>query len=305
MTQIDWDKLRIFHVVSLAGSFTHAGDILGLSQSAVSRQIRSLEESLASSLFQRHPRGLILTEQGEILLITAKRLHENITKAETLLYENKQQPEGLLKVTTTVGFGSIWLTPHIAEFLDRYPQMKLSIIVGDKDLDLVTREADVAIRMTAPTQPELIQRKLFTSHLAIYASPKYLKLYGTPKNLKQLVNHRIVGFGRNLEVPFPEVHWLPDMLAKIKGDFKPSLTVNNIVGMVRAVENSVGIAALPTLMVQEFGGCVNILNELEGPSIKAYFVYPQELKSIKKVAIFRDFLLEKISDIRTKKNKIR
>lgn len=300
MTHLDWDKLRVFHVVSLAGSFTQAGAILGLSQSAVSRQIRSLEESLSSSLFQRHPRGLILTEQGEILFITAKQLHENITKAETLLHENKQQPEGLLKVTTTVGFGSIWLTPHIADFLNRYPEMKLSIIVGDRDLDLVTREADVAIRMTTPTQPELIQRKLFTGHLAIYASSKYLKLYGTPKSINELTNHRIVGFGRNLEVPFPEVHWLPDMLTKINGSFKPSLTVNNIVGMVRAVENGVGIAALPTLMVQELGGCINILSDLEGPTIKAYFVYPKELKSIKKVAIFRDFLLEKIREISLK-----
>jgi len=115
---MDWDKIRIFHAVAEAGSFTHAGDTLNLSQSAVSRQISTLEQSLNVPLFHRHARGLILTEQGEDLYVTAHEVFHKVTMTEARLTESKERPEGPLKITTTIGFGSIWLTPRIKEFME-------------------------------------------------------------------------------------------------------------------------------------------------------------------------------------------
>ena len=118
---MDWDKLRVFHAVAEAGSFTHAGEALNLSQSAVSRQISALEESLSVPLFHRHARGLILTEQGDLLYRTAREVFSKLAMTEAMLTESKDRPKGPLKVTTTVAFGSSWLTPRMREFLVLYP----------------------------------------------------------------------------------------------------------------------------------------------------------------------------------------
>ena len=101
---MDWDKLRVFHAVAEAGSFTHAGESLNLSQSAVSRQISALEESLNVPLFHRHARGLILTEQGDLLYHTARDVFAKLSMTEAMLTESKDRPKGPLKVTTSTLF---------------------------------------------------------------------------------------------------------------------------------------------------------------------------------------------------------
>ena len=153
---MDWDKLRIFHAVADAGSFTHAGHDLGLSQSAVSRQISALEDALNVPLFHRHARGLILTEQGEMLYRTAHEVFTKLTAAQTRLMDSKEKPSGELRITTTVGLGSVWLTPRLREFSEIYPQINVTLLLDDLELDLSMREADVAIRLRRPTQPDLI-----------------------------------------------------------------------------------------------------------------------------------------------------
>ncbi|MCL2596053.1 MAG: LysR family transcriptional regulator, partial [Promicromonosporaceae bacterium] len=177
---MDWDKLRVFHAVAEAGSFTHAGDTLNLSQSAVSRQISALEETLQVPLFHRHARGLILTEQGEALNRTVREVFAKLAITEALLTESREKPAGRLKVTTTVSFGASWLTPRLHEFLDAYSDVSISLLLDDADLDLAMREADVAIRMHPPKQPDLVQRHLMSIEWQVYASPKYLKTHGVP-----------------------------------------------------------------------------------------------------------------------------
>src|SRR3954469_12714843 len=112
---MDWDKLKVFHAAAEAGSFTHAGDQLGLSQSAVSRQVSALEQALSVSLFHRHARGLILTEQGELLYRTAHEVFMKLESARAKLTDSRERPNGDLKITTTVGLGTHWLTPKLGE----------------------------------------------------------------------------------------------------------------------------------------------------------------------------------------------
>ena len=115
---MDWEKLKIFRYVAQEQSFTHAGIKLNLSQSAASRQIKKLEEDIGVMLFHRHARGLLLTEQGETLLKYANEVFDKISLAENSLTINKEEPEGSLRVATTITFGSVWLTSYIDEFLD-------------------------------------------------------------------------------------------------------------------------------------------------------------------------------------------
>jgi|APAra7269097235_1048549.scaffolds.fasta_scaffold04270_2 DNA-binding transcriptional LysR family regulator len=291
---MDWDKLRVFLAVAEAGSFTHAGESLNLSQSAVSRQISGLEDSLSVPLFHRHARGLILTEQGELLYRTTKEIFAKLAMAEAMLNESKDRPKGPLKVTTTVTFGSTWLAPRLNEFLELHPDITLTLVLDDDELDLSMREADVAIRMTVPRQGDLIQRHLTTFHFHLYASPGYLKKHGTPKDVAELANHRLISYGDTMHPPFPEVNWV---LRAGGNDFnsRSVLKVNNFYAIGRAVQAGLGIAALPDYMIHEDPTLVRLLPDLEVPSVPAYFVYPEELRNSKRISVLRDFLLRKVA----------
>jgi DNA-binding transcriptional LysR family regulator len=293
---MDWDKLRVFHAVAEAGSFTHAGESLNLSQSAVSRQISALEESLSVPLFHRHARGLILTEQGELLFKTAREVFAKLAMAEGLISESKDRPKGPLKITTTVAFGSIWLTPRIREFLDLYPEIQVSLVVDDSELDLSMREADVAIRMSPPRQPDLIQRHLVTVQVHIYATSEYLQRYGTPQRPEDLEEHRVIVYGEDARPPVPGVNWLLEVGTKSGHDRRPILTVNNTYGMLRAIMSGLGVAALPDFVANEHNSLVRVLPEVSGPPNEAYFVYPEELRTSKRISVFRDFLLRKVAE---------
>lgn len=290
---MDWDKLRVFHAVAEAGSLTHAGESLSLSQSAVSRQISALEESLGVPLFHRHARGLMLTEQGEQLYQTAKEIFAKLAMAEAMLVEGRETPKGPLKVTTTVAFGSQWLTPRLKNFLDLYPDITLTLILDDDDLDLSMREADVAIRMSPERQPDLIQRHLTTLSISLYAAPSYLKEHGLPNSVEDLAEHRLVVYGEEGHPPFPEVNWLL-RLASAAGAARQTLTINNTNGIYRAIQDGLGIGSLPDYIVPADGSLIRVLTQIDGPKVPAYFLYPEELRHSKRIAVLRDFLLKQI-----------
>jgi len=291
---MDWDKLRVFHTVAEAGSFTHAGELLNLSQSAVSRQISGLEESLNVSLFHRHARGLILTEQGELLYRTVHEVFAKLSMVEARITESREKPEGPLKVTTTVAFGSVWLTPRVKQFMETYPDIDLSILLDDGEVDLAMRQADVAIRFSVPRQPDLVQRHLISLHYHVYAAPEYLKKYGMPKSPADLDNHRLIVYGEDAKAPVENMNWL--LSAGTTTPRMPILRVNNIYGIYRAVQSGLGIAALPDYFSTVAANLVQVLPELRGPSFDCYFVYPEELRHSKRVTVFRDFLLQKLGE---------
>ncbi len=289
---MDWDKLRIFHAVADAGSFTHAGHELNLSQSAVSRQISALETDLHVPLFHRHARGLILTEQGEVLYRTAHEVYTKLAAAKTRLMDSKEKPTGELKITTTVGLGSIWLTPRIKEFMELYPDIQVQLLLEDEELDLSMREADVAIRLRRPTQPDLIQRKLFTVHHHIFASLDYVKQRGIPNAVEELDKHKILVFGTSAN--YLSSLTMLQTSGRGEGDVRPvALRVNNVYGLRRAVQAGAGIAILADYLVAPDMNLVQIDLPIDTPEYDTYFVYPEELKETKRVTAFRDFIVAK------------
>ena len=291
---MDWDKIRIFYAVAEAGSFTRAGDALGLSQSAVSRQISALERDLKAPLFHRHARGLILTEQGDLLFRAARDMKTRLDTTQARLVETSERPAGELKITTTVGLGSIWLSQRIAEFLDLYPDVRVSLLLTNEELDLAMREADVGIWLRRPEQPDLIQRRLFTVHFHAYASADYIKRFGEPMRLEDLDNHRIVAFGGDQQPSYlTGVHWLATA-GRDPGDPRPYHCVtNNITALKLTVETGAGIGVLPAYAVDGTGKLVQILRDIEMPSLDSYLVYAEEMRSVARVQAFRDFLVAK------------
>lgn len=288
---MDWDKLRIFHAAANAGSFTRAGESLGMSQSAVSRQVSALEGELGTPLFHRHARGLILTEEGELLMRAARDISLKLENVRGQLVDSRGQPTGTLRVTTTVGFGSTWLTSRVNEFIDLYPGINLELILDDSELDVAMRQADVAIRLRAPTQPDLVQRKLFTVHFHVFASPAYLKRFGQPESVDDIDNHRIVIFGENAPTYLKDLNWLCTA-GRDPGQPRPAvLSVNNVVAIRRAVEKGIGLAMLPDYIIPQDSDLVAVLTDHEVPSFDSFFVYPEELRDSARVTVFRDFLI--------------
>ncbi len=292
---MDWDKLRVFHAVAEAGSFTHAGDTLNLSQSAVSRQISALEEALQVPLFHRHARGLILTEQGESLNRTVREVFAKLAMTEALLTESKEKPAGRLKVTTTMAFGSIWLAPRLHAFLETYPDVSVSLLLDDAELDLGMREADVASRMHPPKQPDLVQRHLMTIAWLVCASPEYLTRHGVPQRPEDLDSHRLVLFG-DYHPPVSDINWLAEAGRRPGNSRRALLEVNSAQAVLLAVRSGLGIGALPDYVVAENPDLVQLLPGLKSPRVDVYFVYPEELRNSKRVAVFRDFLLARLAE---------
>jgi DNA-binding transcriptional LysR family regulator len=293
---MDWDKMRIFHAVATAQSFTRAADVLNISQSAISRQIGALEEDLQVALFHRHARGLLLTEQGEILFKTVSEIFSKLSAAENALLESRERPRGPLKITAPVAIGTAWLTPHMREFGELYPEIVVTLLVDDRELDLTMREADVAIRLFPARHPDLVQKQLTSLNNSAYASNEYLRKYGVPKTPLDLQQHKLITYGEDMRLPFAEVNWLLKAGLAPGEERKPSFKINSVAGMLKAVESNIGIAGLPDYMVQGMPGISKVLPELKGPVTDVYFIYSVELRNSKRIKVFKDFLIRKLAE---------
>jgi len=293
---MDWDKLKIFHTVAEAGSFTNASTILNLSQSAISRQIQSLEKDLKINLFERHARGLVLTSNGEYLFKTANDVISKLKEVESNLSEEKNQIKGKLIVTTVVSFGTTWLTPRIKEFMDLHPEIEIELIFSDKELDLATRQADVAIRMRRPKQLNLIQKKFVNFNYHIYGSNEYLQKNGYPKNLKDLDKHKFITYGKGAPSPVYNPDWVLKVGSKEGKKRKSLMKVNSVYGLLLAVQSGVGLAALPDYITYNISGLTKVLPDEPGKPTETHFVYPASLKDNARLIAFRNFLFSKVNE---------
>ncbi|MFO1242850.1 MAG: LysR family transcriptional regulator [Rickettsiales bacterium] len=293
---LDWDKLRIFYAVAQTKNITKAGDMLGLSQSAISRQITALEDQLKHPIFHRRARGLLLTEQGELLLRTVSEFVQKLTDTEHALTDLDERPKGTLRVSVPVALGTFWLIPLIKEFNELYPDVHIALMVDDREHDLSAREADVAIRMHPPKQPDLIQRQLITINSSMYASNDYLRVHGVPQSLGDLKNHRIICYTEMSGQLYEGVNW-HIRAAKEQGvNVTPYFSVNNMFGILRAVKSGMGIAAMPDYMVLRARHISRVLDGLDGPTNDAYLVYPMDMKNSRRIKAFRSFVERKIAE---------
>lgn len=292
---LDWDKLRVFHAVARAESLTRAGEILNLSQSAVSRQISGLEEQLGMTLFHRHARGLILTEQGEILYQTAAEMAQSLRATENALTDSRERPKGPLIVSTPVAIGTMWLVPQLAEFQQLYPDITVTLNVQDTEVNIAMREADCAIQVYKSSAPDVVQRKITTIHNDLYASNDYLRKYGIPRKVEDLHDHQIISYAEDKRPPFAGVNWALDLGGKNRQKLRADFKVNSLFGMLRALESGMGIAGLPDYMVRGASHVSQLMPSIKGPAVDAYFVYGTELRNSKRISVFRDFLLRKFA----------
>ena len=290
---MDWDKLRIFHAAAEAGSFTHAGESLRMSQSAVSRQVSSLEKDLGVALFHRHARGLVLTEQGDILYRTASDVLNRLQTAETLLSDSTTKPAGDLRITSSVSLGAVWVTQRIREFIDVYPDIRLELILNDEPVDLSMRVADVAIWAREPQQSDLIRRPLFSMQVHAYASATYIRRFGAPQKPEDLDQHRLVSFMGNPPPHLASINMLETLGREDREPRVPAFRASTVLAVKYAIRSGIGVGLIPDYLTEEEKDLVPVLRDIEVTRLPVYLVYPEELKNAKKVQVFRDFVVSK------------
>lgn len=249
------------------------------------------------ALFYRHARGLMLTEQGDAFFRAMQEVEGQIGAAVSRITESRAQAEGPL--TTTVAFGSAWLTSRINRFHQRYPDISVSLALADApERDLFSRQADVAIRFVKQTHPKLIQLRLMPIRYRFYASRDYLALRGVPHRAEDLDQHDLIVFGNEMPMPFETINCILEIGRAPGPARRPALCINSVYGMYRAAKSGLGITALPDYISDESPDLVEVLPQIAGPSIEAWFVYPEELRSSRRVAVIRDFLLEQAAEDR-------
>jgi len=287
---MDWDKLRVFYNVAESGSFTRAAMRLDITQSAISRQIGNLEERMGFPLFHRHARGLILTEQGELLFRTTREVFSELAMVQARITENIDVAQSALEIAVTIGFGTSWLAPRLHSFLEQYPNFRLTLRLSDDPVDLTVHESDVAITSSVTEDEDLIYRELLCRKLPIYASRQYLLKYGVPLKPQDLDRHRLVVFSDKAMVPSDNVNWLLTCGTPPGVQREPYLEINNLTGIAQAIDSGIGIACLPSYIAKKYKNLVQILPEIDVPHVRFYFVYPRQLKDSARIKNLWTFL---------------
>ncbi|MEO0991346.1 MAG: substrate binding domain-containing protein, partial [Pseudomonadota bacterium] len=231
------------------------------------------------------------TEQGELLFDATSSMTRRLDTAAARIRDSEEEVFGELRVTTTTGFGTLWLAPRLPALYAKYPDLKIDLMLEERVLDLPMREADVAIRMKEPSQADLIRRRLMSVHMRCYASPDYLKAHGTPESCPELAKHRLIC----LNTRSPQVAAGAILVQELMThDIASLLTVNNYFGVLQGVINNLGIGVLPDYVTEDFKDLVRVLPEVESAEVPVFLAYPEELRHSKRIAAFRDFVKDEI-----------
>lgn len=301
---IGWDKIRIFYYVAKAGSITAASEQINITQPALSRTIRNLEDRLNVKLFNRHARGLSLTEEGEDLFHTAEKMLADLESAASMISERGNTPRGTIKIMAPLGLISRLLVLNIEKFSELYPDLHLAIVTGDNAPNFAFNETDVAIFPQIVNQNNLIQDYLLSFHLKLYASRKYLENFGTPQTLQDLNHHRLISYGDHPH-PFTNLNWHLTIGYEAGYIRKPYMQVNSGTLLLKLAEKGMGIITLAqesTTFTHGNDVLVPVLPDITGPSIDFCYIYPQHLEKSKRVHALKNFLQEVVKEGKLIKN---
>jgi DNA-binding transcriptional LysR family regulator len=290
--------MAVFARVAEAKSFSGAARRLGVSKSAVSKQVAQLERALKARLLNRTTRRLSLTEVGEAFYEHCARMLAEAEAAELAVSRLYAEPRGVLKVTAPAAFGHLHIAPAIPDFIERHPGVAVQIVMNDRPVDLVEEGFDVAIRMTREQAPNVVARRLAPVRWAVCAAPGYLEQHDAPGTPRDLERHNCL-FYSFLE-SFSEWRFSSeagDTAVRVTGNF----TVNNSEALREAVLKGLGIALLPTFTVGadlRAGRLQQVLTEYRAHGTfgsEVYAIYLPTRYLSPKVRAFVDFFVQRFA----------
>ena len=287
------DRLKYFYIVSQTLNLKKASEIMNISHSSLSRQITILEEELKIKLFFRNSKGLTLSPDGQKLLKRVNNISSEIDNIQN--FSNSSEPSGKLRISATNAFGTLWITPRIKRFINRFPNIQIALNLRDSEPKVLHYASDIEIRMTESTSQDDIQIKISQFEYKIYASKQYIEENGFPNSINDLDNHKIIAYGETAQPPLDRtrLNWLLHIGRGKNNIRKPILEISNIHGIVQATESSIGISSLPSWM-EEVIKLEEILCQLEGPKLNISICYKYDLKEDPRIRVFKDFLFEEV-----------
>ena len=283
------DDALIFTRVVEYHSFTQAAQSLGMQKSTVSRRIALLEERLGVRLLNRTTRKLRLTEVGQAYYERCRQIMHDFAEAEQAVMQLQQAPSGLLRITSPIEFGQMFLASLLGDFMRQYPQITAEVELASRSVDPLQEGVDIVIMVGQPEDSTLVARRLLSTSRWLCASPDYLAAHGTPTSVAELAGHRAVLLSTDSQRYWP-----------LSGDSLPCqrvLSCNNITFAREAVVAGAGIAALPALICAESvhsGRLVRLLADVPLPVGELYAVYPSRRFQAMKVKAFLDFLISRL-----------
>ncbi|MGI4850672.1 MAG: LysR family transcriptional regulator [Janthinobacterium lividum] len=289
-SNLDWNKFKVFYHIAKAGSFTEAGHVLHITQSALSRSIQKLEEQIQLKLFIRNSRGVVLTSQGRALFDTVHKMYEEFVQCNVEIQEVKDEAKGSLKIALLRRLMSSQLMQHILNFQKIYPDIQLHLVQYDQVEDFKSLGVEMAIMPAFADNSELIQSSLCTLQQRLYASDAYLKTFGLPQSMADLKAHRIIDFSeQNSFFNTPSKSLSKD----IKSFIQPSLYVNSYEEMRGAAQQDLGIALLNVeKKLNVKNNLIEVMPEIVTQEISLHCIYPSYLEKFKRVQLFENYLKE-------------
>lgn len=289
---LDWSALRDFLAVAECGSLSAAARRLGVSQPTLTRRMAALQQSLGSELLRRGARGLELTESGEAILGPARQMEQEAQAIELAASGRDQALAGTVRITATEGLAVEWLTPALAAFRERHPQIDLEILVRNTALNVLRREADVAIRLGRPQQAELVARRVAELALGLYASRGYVEACGVPETPQELSGHRGIGFDE-AERYTGVGSWLERSL----GEARVVYRANSLTAQRAAIRAGFGIGGQSCFIADRDAELVRVLPKA-ALRVEIWLVTHPGLRRSARIRAIFDFLAERLAAAR-------
>ncbi|AIK96997.1 LysR family transcriptional regulator [Candidatus Odyssella acanthamoebae] len=291
---IDLAKLRPFYMVAHEGNMTRAAEKLHTNQPNLSVIIRDLEYQLKTKLFERFPKGMRLTSQGERLYIYAKKVLEEHEVFQREFLEKTEEISGNFDIIAFPYVGAEWLVPLLKNFLDLNPHININIRIESEDINPLYY-SDVSIGSFIPNQPDLIQKKLLDVYTQFYASKDYLEKFGTPQTPQDLDNHRIITYKNDYFSPARSTNLLTTIGRPPKNSRHTYFQIDSLHGMINATLWGYGIAELPNYPSIINSELQLVLPEIKGENIPLYFIFHESRKNSKKIKELYNYLLKKLT----------
>lgn len=292
-----FSAIPVFVAVVEAGSFSLASERLRMTKSAVSKRISGLEDNLGTRLFHRSTRKLTLTESGEQFSDYARNAVYIAQQGIDTATLHQDSPKGTLKINAPMTFSRLYLAPHLKEFLDLYPDIKVILSMDDRVVDMIEGAYDVGIRIGELKDSTLVARKITKCNSVVCAAPEYLKSSGIPNTPYDLKEHNCIYY--SLYQAGVEWTFFKEGV-KFKVEPTGNLIVNNSDVICEMLLQGLGICQMPTFIVKEHlrtGQLIEVLTDFRLPSHNIFAVYPERRHTPVKVKVFIDFIEQKLSAI--------
>ncbi len=284
----EWSDVRVFLAIADAGNLVTAAERLGVSQPTAGRRLAALESALGVSLFVRTGRRMVPTDAGTAILESAQQMQREMMAIERTADGQSRGLAGTVTISATEGTGSKWLIPVLADLRRHYPDITIELRIEGRNVDLVQREADIALRMGRPTQLDLICRKLVTLGFGFYGSKSYLKRFGAVRALEDLNGADWIR-GRFTE---REENYLEDFLNAHGLDYRVTLTTNSPAAQLEGARQGLGLGLLSHRWATLYPELQRLLPDISVMQMELWLVTHEDLRHSARIRAVADHIAE-------------